>query len=70
MPDNIVAYYHGYGIAIERSPTWANPYRCTYPIYDGEKKRHSGWTSIETSKLMIDVMLRLGIWKEIQRGGC
>ena len=56
--------HRGYDIVKVPHPTTFNPKRETYDIMDGDKVRKANISTIETTKKVIDTMIKYGFWED------
>lgn len=56
--------HRGYDIVKVPHPTTFNPKRETYDIMDGDKVRKANISTIETTKKVVDTMIKYGYWED------
>lgn len=56
--------HRGYDIVKALHPTTFNPKRETYDIMDGDKVRKANISTIETTKKVVDTMIKYGYWED------
>lgn len=56
--------HRGYDIVKVPHPTTFNPKRETYDIMDGDEVRKANISTIETTKKVIDTMIKYGFWED------
>ena len=56
--------YRGYSIVKSSHPTRVEPKRQTYDIQHNGELRKANIATIDTAKLVIDLMIKLGRWED------
>lgn len=56
--------HRGYNIVKALHPTTFNPKRETYDIMDGDKVCKANISTIETTKKVVDTMIKYGFWPD------
>lgn len=56
--------HRGYDIVKVPHPTTFNPKRETYDIMDGDKVRKANISTVETTKKVVDTMIKYGFWPD------
>lgn len=56
--------HRGYDIVKVPHPTTFNPNRETYDIMDGDTVRKANISTIETTKKVVDTMIKYGYWPD------